>query len=452
MSDDTTQPPVPPTAPAATAQAKPAKPPGVFRKSFIILVVLLVVLAVASVPFVLEPWIVSKLRASLTGSGLTLSPDTKISVGLVDGKITATGFKLDDLYQGETRTVFAADELTADIAVLDCLGGDVVIDHLVATGATGDLRRRSDGTVPVINPTPDGGGGVDWGKIDWYEYYQKAVEQWQQRKQEQERKQEEEAKKPPGERTPQTPEQPIDWPEAKQYKPTPLPGSRGPRVLIRDLRISGKGFGLPDDTPFDVLDFTLTGKDLTGVQLAGETMTLVAKLTTKQAGVIDLDLLRNPGDTGTLTIGAKGLPLAALNHAKVSGGALSEYGATGLADLTLSSNWSGWDLTGLLDSTLTNFDLNPTGGGAEIQQAAAVVKRMKGKPIRWPMKLGGTLISPRITDTGIDELVKGSIADAVKDEAKGRATEEANKLLEKEGAKNPELKKKADDLLKGLGR
>ena len=95
MSDDTTQPPPPTTA--AAPVAKPAKRPGVFRKSFIILVVLLVVLAVASVPFVLEPWIVSKIRSSLSGSGLSLSPETKISVGLVDGKITATGFKLDDL-------------------------------------------------------------------------------------------------------------------------------------------------------------------------------------------------------------------------------------------------------------------------------------------------------------------------------------------------------------------
>ena len=450
MSDDTTQPPPPPTAPAAVTEAKPAKRMSVFRTSFIILVVLLVVLAVASVPFVLEPWIVGKIRSSLTGSGLSLSPETKISVGLIDGKITATGFKLDDLYQGETRTVFAADELTADIAVMDCLGGDVVIDHLVATGATGDLRRRSDGTVPVIAPKPDG-DGTDWSKIDWYDYYQKAVEQWKKRKEEEQQKQEEEAKKPPDERAPKTPEIPIDWPEAKQYKPAPAPGTRGPRVLIRDLRISGKGFGLPDDTPFDIVDFTVTGKDLTGVQLAGETMTLVGKLTTKAAGLIDLDLLRNPGDTGTLTLRAKGLPLAALNHAKVSGGALSQYGATGLADLTLSSTWSGWDLTGLLDSTLTNLDLNPTGGGAEVQQAAAVVKRLKGKPIRWPMKLGGTLISPRITDSGLDELVKGSIADAVKGEATDRATEEANKLLEKEGAKNPELKKTTDDVRKKLG-
>jgi len=402
------------------------------------------------VPFVLEPWIVGKIRSSLTGSGLTLSPDTQIAVSLVDGKITATGFKLDDTYEGETRTVFAADELTANIAVLESLAGDVIIDQLVATGASGDLRRRSDGTVPVI--TDPEGEGIDWAKIDWYEYYQKAVEQWKQRKEEQRRQQEEEAKKPPGERAPKVPQEPIDWPEAKQYEPAPTPGGRGPRILIRDLRISGKDFGLPDETPFDVVGFEITGKDVTGVQLPGETMTLKGTLTTKEAGVIDLDLLRNPDDTGTFRLGAKGLPLAALNHAKVSGGALSKYGATGIADLTLSSGWTGWDLTGLLDSTLTGLDLNPTGGGSEVQQAAAVVKRLKGQPIRWPMKLGGTLISPRITDSGVDELVKGSVTDAVKGEAKDRATQEANKLLEKEGAKNPEIKQKATDLLKGLGR
>lgn len=449
MSDDTTQPPPPPTSPAPVA-AEPVARPGIFRRSFLILVAVLAVLVVASVPFVVEPWIVGRIRASLTGSGLTLSPETRIAVSLVDGEITATGFRLDETYQGVTRTVFAADELTADVALLDSLGGDVVIDRLIATGASGDLRRRSDGTVPVIT-SPDG-DGIDWSRVDWYEYYKKAVEQWKQRKEEERRQQEEEAEKPPEERTPKTPERPLDWPEARQYEPTPAPGTRGPRILIRDLRISGKGFGLPDDTPFDIVAFEIAGKDVTGVQLPGETMTLTGTLTTEQAGTIDLDLLRNPDDTGTLRLGAKGLPLAALNHDKVSGGALSEYGASGMADLTLKSRWTGWELDGLLDSTLTGFDLNPTGGGSEAQQAAAVVKRLKGQPIRWPMKLGGTLISPRITDSGVDDLVKGSVADAVKGEAQERATQEAGKLLEKEGAKNPELKKKADELLKGLGR
>jgi hypothetical protein len=450
MTDAPTQPPAPP-APATPEPAKPPKRPGIFRTGFILVVLLLVVAGIASFPFVIEPWIVAKVRTAITDAGMDLSPETTIDVSVFGAKLTATNLRLTETYEGETRTVFTADELTADVAVVDCLGGDVVIDHLVATGATGDLRRRKDGTIPVITPK-DGGDGIDWGTIDWYEYYKKAVQKWKERKEEERRQQEEEAKKPPGERTPPTQEPALDWPEAVQYEPAPQPGERGPRVLIRDLRISGKGLGLPDDTPFDIVAFTIEGKDLTGIQLPGEVMTLKGNLTTEAAGEIALDLLRNAGDTGTFALAAKRLPLTAINHAKVSGGALSEYGATGIADLTLNSQWSGWDLTGLLDSTLTDFDLNPTGGGSEAMQAAQLVKQLKGKPIRWPMKIGGTLISPRITDSGVDELVKGGVGDAVKGAVKDRASEEAGKLLDKEGAKNPELKKKADDLFKGLGR
>jgi len=110
------------------------------------------------------------------------------------------------------------------------------------------------------------------------------------------------------------------------------------------------------------------------------------------------------------------------------------------------------DLYGLSLTGLRFFTVYGPWGRPDMATWLFTDAMLKGQPIRWPMKLGGTLISPRITDSGVDELVKGSVTDAVKGEAKDRATQEANKLLEKEGAKNPEIKQKATDLLKGLGR
>lgn len=451
MSSD----PVPDQSAPATAPTPeqdpapaPAKRPGLIRTSAVLLLLLLVLGVVGSFPFVIEPWIVNQIRSAVKNAGLELSPDTVIDVSLFNGRLALSRVKISETYKGETRVVLAADEMTIDLAVGDCLGGDVVIDRLVASGLTGDLRRRSDGTIPLVTPPDE--PGTDWGKVDWWGYCQKAIEYAKQKKIDLEKQEEEAEKLPPEQRPKPEPVPASDWPQAKQFTPAPKPGARGTRVLVRVLEVTGKAFGLPDSTPFDVTAFSLVGSDITGVQLPDETMTLKGELTTTGAGVITLDLARNPGETGTLTLACPALPVQVLSDPAVSGDALAPYGASGNANLTILTEWEEWKLRGRIDSVLTDFDLNPTGGGSEAQQAAQVVKRLKGKPITWPIKLGGTLYAPTITDSGLDEMLKGSLSDAAKEAAKEEATKQAEKLLDKEGQKNPEVKK-ATDLLKGLG-
>lgn len=450
-------PATPPAAPAPTpetpaAPTAPPKRPGLIRTSAVLLLLFLVIGTIAAFPFVIEPWIVGQIRGAVKNAGLELSPETTIDVSLFDGRVSMEKVKISETYQGETRLVLAADTLRLDLAVSECLGGDVVIDELNATGVTGDLRRRGDGSVPVITPPEEPGKPIDWGKLDWWSYAQKGLEYLKQMKLEREKQAEEEAKTPPEDRPKPPPaEAPAsDWPQAKQFTPTPAPGERGPRVLIRKLAVSGTSFGLPDSTPFDITSFSLVGSDVTGVQLDDETMTINGELTTKGAGNMTIAVARNPGELGTMTLACAALPIELLNDPKLAGSSFAQYGASGTAKLTLETGWEDWKLKGRINSVLTNFDMNPTGGGTEVQQAAQVVKRLKGKPITWPMKLGGTLYAPTITDTGLDEVIKGSLGDAAKEAVKEEATKQAEQLLQKEGAKNPEVKK-ATDLLKGLG-
>ncbi len=428
-----------------------------FRWWGILLVLGLIVIGIAIFPFVIEPWLVRTIRTQLNSNGYVLDEATTIDVELFQGKVAFTKFKLGESYKGETRELISADELDADVAIGDCLGGDIVLDAVVATGCTGNLRRRSDGTIPFITPADESGDGVDWGKVDWWKYYEKATEYWKKRQQEQEeeeRRREEEEKKPPDQRQPPEPptvETPADWPNAKRYEPAPVPG-RGPRVLIRRLEISGSSLKLPDqDTPFEVTRFDLRGANLTGRQLADETMTLDGTVATIAGGTMDVELRRDPGEAGTMVVKAKDLPVQALSHPKVAGDALGKYGASGIANLTLATTWAGIDLTGALDSVLSGFDLNPANPDATTQQVAAVVKQLKGKPLIWPMKLGGTIWAPKVTDANVDELLKGSLAGAAKDAAVEKGSEEAKKLIDQEAAKNPEVQKGIDALKGGLG-
>jgi len=437
----------PPEAPAPAPT--PAKRPGIIRTSAVLLLLFLVLAVVASVPFVIEPWIVGQLRGAITNAGLELSPSTVINVSLVNGRVEMTQVKISETYKGETRVVLAADDIAIDLAMLDCLAGDVVIDRLVATGLTGDLTRRGDGTIPLITPEADS-AGTDWSKVDWWGYGKKAIEYAKEKKIELEKEQEEAEKLPPEQRPKPAPEPATNWPQAKQYQPTPIPGGRGTRVLIRHLEVSGKAFGLPDSTPFDITSFSLVGSDVTGIQLPDEKMTLTGDLVTKGAGIVKITMTRDHGEAGDLTLACPALPLQVLSDPAVSGQALAPYGASGNANLTVTTQWDGWKMVGRIDSVLTNFDLNPTDGSSESKQAAQIVKRLKGKPITWPIQFGGMLYAPTITDSGVDEMLKGGLGDAAKEAAKEEALKQGEKLLEKEGAKNPEVKK-ATDLLKGLG-
>ncbi len=457
MSD--APPPVTPPAepaPAPIEPAKPAKRPGPIRTSAVILLLILAALVVLSFPFVIEPWAIGQMRSQLQAQGMVLSDDSKLDLSIFGGRITGTNVMLAELVDGKPGAeIFRAGALKADIAVMDSLVGfDLIIDELIATDASGSLRRRPDGSVPIITPPGD---GIDWSKVNWYDYYQKLSEWLKNRKEEQERQEEEQKQDPSKQPEPQAdPNRPdaIEWPQATRYEPPATPGGRGPRVLVRTLEVSGKELGLPDDTPFDITSFQISGRDVCVVQEKDETMTLTAKLETEGAGPIDIDLRRAPGADGTMTAKAPRLPVSALAHPAVSGDALAKYGAAGLASIDFSSSWSGWDLTGALTNVVKDLTLSPqAGAGSEATQAAQIINNLKGQELTWPMLIGGTLYAPKLTDSGVDEIVKGSLGSAVKGAATQKATEEANKAIDQQLEKNPELqgaKDKAGDLFKGL--
>lgn len=450
-----------PTASAAAdATAKPVKPPGLIRKSVVIILLVLVALGIASFPFVVEPWIVGKVRSSLIAQGLELSPDSTLAVSVFGMGIEGNNLKLRE--KGGTEDVFTATKLSADVAVLDSItSGDVIIETLTLDGLTGSLRRKANGQVPIITP-PDAPPGkpTDWlglaqQLMDWYRKYAAQDEKTA------------DGKQPGGQPTPTVPpvtEQPTDWPQAVKYKPTPGAGGHWPRVLVRSLSISGGKLGLPDDSPFDLTGFSVKGTNVALRLHADEVMTLVANLIPHGSGPFDLDLNRKGGQTGTMKLSAKALPIEALASKAISGDKLAAWGASGIADFSLDANWTGWDLAkSPLAGALSKLKLQPTkeaGNGA--REVAEVVNAVDGRPLRWVPTLGGKLFAPVFTDSGLDALKSSAMAagkDAAIDKGKEKLLEEGGKQADKLIEKNPQLKQGADaakdatkGLLKGFGK
>lgn len=448
MSDDAPAPDTKPTEATPPADATPAKPPkkpGLLRPSGFILLIILILGAWASVPFVVEPWAEGAIRDGFRAMGLEASESTTVEVDVFGGAIRLGNLQLDETWKGETRTVLKAKEVTIDLSLADLIAGDIVIDRLAGTEVSGDLRRRGDGSIPLITPDEEETGeGIDWAKVDWYGYAKKAYEWWEQREREA-KEAEEQAKQGKEPKLPPSQQRDEAWSGAKRYEPV-LPPGRGPRVLIRDLAISGAGIAMPDDSAFEVTGFTLSGTNVCLIQLADETMTVQADLKTSGAGPITLNLTRKPGDDGVLTLAAPELPVAALADPRISGDSLSRYQPTGASAVEVAAQWAGSGVEGTVVSTVTGLDFTPPPGDSQAAQVHQVVSRLKGRPLTWPIAFGGTWTSPRITDSGIDDLVKGSLKDAateaVKDEATKRATEEVNKQLEK----NPEIKEATEKL------
>lgn len=461
-AEPTSTEPATPAAPAAdTAPAAPPRKPGVIRKSMVIILAVVVLGFVLSFPFVIEPWVVNQAKAALDAQGLELAPESKLSVSIFGLKLSGTDLKLRE--KGDPKEVFSATELTADIALMDSItSGDVILDRVAIDGLTGDLRRRG-GRVPILTPKDEEGKPsepTDWLKLgqqlmEWYKKYAGADED----------KPAQPGDKPadkPGTVPGPTPEIPTDWPQAKVYRPTPVPG-HWPRVLIRELSVSGKALGLPDDSPFDVTGFSLKGTNVALRLHADEAMKLTADVTTKGSGPLDLSLDRQGGKTGKLALNAKGVPVEALNAKAISNGALDAYGAKGIADLVISSDWTGWDLTSAIQGSLSKLSLKPTKeAGAVVNELANVVNQLDGRPLSWLPKLGGKLYAPVFTDTGLTSLRESATkagADAALDKAKDKAISEGTKLLDKQLEKNPEVKKategatdKAKELFKGFGK
>ena len=461
--------PVVPSAPEANdppVVAAPLKKTTVVRWWGLIGLLVVGILGAALLPFVVEPWVLAKLRNGLAASGWELTPESKLSFSFYGARLHGENLVMRMIQKsadGTQAQVATADRLHAEVAVFESLTkSDAIISELAIEGMTGNLRRGPDGRIQTIPEEQDkpAGPGIDWSKVDWVSWYQKGMEQWkkrqeQQKQQQDEQKKQEEAQKqgqpaPKPDESRRPPAEPdIEWPKASKIKPLPQAGRHIPRVVVRKLSITGKAIKLPDESPFEVTAFAINGTNVAARQDLGETMTLVGKASTQGAGDINLDLLRHEDDTGHLKLAAPAVPVAALSHPAIAGDALAKYGATGTANLTIDNAWTGWELTGGVLAQISGLTLAPTVADADTARIATALNALKGKPIAWPVQLGGTLFAPKITDSGVEAVLKGSAMDAAKAIITDQATEKANQELNKQLDKNPQAKDAADKL-KGL--
>jgi hypothetical protein len=437
-----------PDAPAPAAEpTAPARSPGVLRRSAVVFLVLFALVGVALFPLVVEPWIVSKVRSTLAAQGMELSPDSELSVSLFGGAVTGANLTVRET--GKTADVFTATTLDADVALIDSLtSGDVIIDSLVLEGLSGSLRRI-DGHIPGM-PPEEPGKPADWlglGKrlMEWYRKYGPQDDGSGEPPAEPDKEPQ------PEEKVPAKPKPTFDWPDAQRYEPQQQPGKPWPRVLVRRLSITGNALGLPDESPFDITAFSVTGTNVALRLKADEVMDLKSDLTTKGSGPMALAINRQGGKAGTMQLSAKQVPIEALSSKAISGDALTPYNAKGLADLVIDTRWTGWKQTSAVNATLSRMSMQPDKDAGDVaRQFATAVNAFDGKPITWAPKLGGTLFAPVFTDNGLESL-KGSAVDAAKD----KALEEGKKQLDQQLDKNPGLKNatdKAKDLFKGLGK
>ena len=466
----------------AAADVKPALPPAagakikkpsVIRKSAAIFLLVLVVVSILLIPLVIEPWILAKVKSSLAAQGLELAEGSELSVSVFGGAVAGKDLKLREVPlldpaeksapkinvdAAPTAPIFTATTLTADIALMDSISsGDVVIESLVIEGLTGSLRR-TNGRVPVLNPTAEPGKPTDWlglGKqlMEWYKKYAPESAETSE-----EKPATEPGKEPttePTEKVPAKPTVATDWPKATRYEPQPQPGAQWPRLLIRHLSITGTSMGLPDESPFDLTGFSVTGTNVAMRLNSDEVMDFKADLTTKGSGPMALVINRQGGRDGTMKLNAQKVPIEALSSPQISGSALAEYGATGLADLAIDSSWTGWKQTSTVTSTLSKMTMQPDKSASDVtRQFASAINAFGGKPIAWTPKLGGTLVQPVFTDTGMDSL-QASVVGAAVEQGKEKALEEGTKQLDKQLEKNPQLKDasdKAKELFKGFGK
>lgn len=430
------------------AASPPARRPGLLRPAALWLLPLAILVLAACLPLVVEPWLAARLRQAVALAGLELAPATTIDVSLLGGRVTLADLDLREYVAGQPRSLLKADRAELDVAVLACLGGDVVLDRVALLGASGDLRRRGDGSIPLATPPPEerpAGDTTDWGKLDWWSYARRAWE-WHRAR---------EAEAETGSAPPPKPRPATDWQGARQHQPPPGPAGPPMRVRIRALEVSGRELLLPDDTPFAVTAFALTGRNLGwGRREAGEPWSLDLDATTRAAGRVTFAC-----GTGSLQIGANALPLTALAHPALAGDAIARHGASGTADLRLAAAWTQ-TLSGDITATVAGLKLQPREPTPRQAQVARILDRLGGRPLTWTMRLGGTPQEPQITDDGLEALVKGQLADV----AKEAAIEEGLKRLDQQLDKHEKIKEvredervkkaeeKAKELLKGWGK
>jgi len=451
------EPPNPAPADPVAVPDKPKKKPGVIRWGGVITILVLVALVVLAIPLGLEPWLVKKVKDVLRSQGLELAPQTTLGISLFGGRLHAEQLELHEV--GKSASVAYAVRLDADVAMWETLvSGDIVIAELTLEGLSGNLRRGPRGEVPVVTPPAE--PGHDWSQVDWMTYAKKGLEKLKERRDAEQKKQAEKQPAPSAtgaQPTPGTPplvqDAPDDWPKSKTWRQAQRDEKRWSRVVVRHLLVSFAKVSLPDESPLDVTGGKLEGRNVALRQDAGEGMTLVGELTTLGAGPLALDLARNPDETGHLIIKAPTFPLALLADQRIAGDSLAPYGPTGSADLVLPLTWKDWDLAGTMTATVTGLKLTPTAAaGGEAQKVATYVNALKGQPITWPVTFGGVLYAPTITDSGVDEVLKGGVKDAAVNYAKDKAGAEADKQLKKLEDKNPAAKQATDGLKNLFGK
>lgn len=448
-----------------------AKRPALLRwKGILVFLGLGAVLALV-LPLLANAYVKSRIVAALSRQGWELADETRLSVSVLRTSVEFEALKLRQC--GKPADLFTADRVACRLALLDSLAsGDLIIDELAAEGCAGSLRRGEDGRVPGLDDDQGGGPGGKPGVrdpdgkpspgVDWRRYYEWAMEKLKERLQ----RQAEEAARKPEERREPTREEAEEWPGAVRYQPAPRPGPAGrlPRVLVRKAVFSGRSLALPDRTPFDLTSFKGVGGNLALVLDPGEESRLDLDASTEGAGAATAAWVRRADGSGRLVAGAAAVPIQALTHPALAGSRLAAYGASGTAAAAIDWTWTGWDLQAQVVAQVRGLRLAPRPElGKQVQQTATAVNALKGRPVRWPIRLGGSLLAPTITDTGLDELLKDALsAEAVKDAALGLAKEKADQELQKQLGKNPEAQKaineaeknpaakKGLDALKGL--
>lgn len=445
-------------APAAAAPETPPRRPGLIRWWGVILLLALVLTVLVAAPLIANAMVRARIERALAGAGWELAPESSLAVDVFGGRLSGADLRLRELGGGPEALRLA--RLDADLAVLDSLAqGDLVLDSLVAEGVKGTLRRGKDGRIPG-----QGGAGADGqgGKpgqqgapTDWSQYWRELVERARTWRAEQEGRAEEGEPGRPSPKARQPVQQDPSWPRARRFEPQPTPQRPAPRVVVRQLSVSGEAIELPDRTAFDIASFTLAGSTVASRLAAGETMKLDGTLATAGAGELTLALVRQGDGSGSLDLAAPALPVQALQDPALGGEAVARYGASGSAAVAAAFAWTGWDLAkGDITATVKGLALSPKPeAGSQALRTAQVVNALKGRPVVWPVKVGGSLFAPVITDSGLDALARNALnADTLKEVAVDQAKEQANKQLQKQAEKDPRVKQGLDSLNKLMGK
>ncbi|MFM2091108.1 MAG: hypothetical protein RLZZ127_1597 [Planctomycetota bacterium] len=421
-----------PATPAAPAV--PPRRPRWLRAWAWILILLFVVGSALLATVLADGWLRSAVVAGAARAGLELDPASELSVSLLDARIHGRGIRFTALNDPARAEVLRIGELDADLAVLDSLGeGSLVVESLVATGVRGDLRKRG-----TWQPLPEAEEPSESGKpIDWERYYRLGMEQlkkWAEQRELDRKKAEEEAKLPPEQRPKPPPavDRPAeDWPKARRFDPPPEVKIRQlPRVVIRRLAISGEAIAIPHDSPLAITGFAVDGAAL-AIPLRGEeVMRLAGELRTAHTAPASFTLVRSATGAGSLDLAVPGFPLELLADRRLGGERFARYGVGGSATASLRQTWQGWDMQAVVSATIANLRMAPAGADKELKRTAEIVNRIK-TPIIWPVRLGGTLYAPTVTDTGFAAAMSGALGGAAKELIGAEAEKQVDKQLDK---------------------